>query len=75
MSKFRFKSERTIVTGVGKHRNISNHNMTDEKAIAFLKANPNRIVLFSTYPANWNDLISGEAVIEKEVEVVEHEVV
>lgn len=71
MSQFRFKNERTIVTGVGKHRNISNHSMTDEKAIAFLKANPNRIVMFSQFPDNWKELISGAESVQLDlVEVI-----
>ena len=36
---------------------ISNSNLTDEKAIEFLRTNPDRISLFSEYPENWRELI------------------
>lgn len=36
---------------------ISQNNSTDELCIEFLKANPNRISLFSEYPENWKTLI------------------
>ncbi len=41
---------------------ISNSNITDEKAIEFLKTNPDRISLFSSYPQNWKELIGIETV-------------
>ncbi len=36
---------------------ISPQNCADEICIEFLRANPNRISLFSDYPANWKELI------------------
>lgn len=38
---------------------ISPSNATDEVCIEFLKANPNRISLFSEYPENWKSLIQN----------------
>lgn len=38
---------------------INQSIMTDEKAIQFLKINPERIQLFSKYPSNWKKLIEN----------------
>lgn len=38
---------------------ISNASMTDEKAIRFLKENPNRIKIFQSFPSDWQQRIGG----------------
>ena len=38
---------------------ISNANLTEEKAIEFLRQNKNRIQVFAIYPANWGDIVDG----------------
>ena len=38
---------------------ISNANLTEEKAIEFLRQNKNRIQVFATYPANWEGIVDG----------------
>lgn len=43
-----------ISFGAGEY--ISNMNMSDELALAFLNENPNRISLFEKFPENWNEL-------------------
>lgn len=43
----------------GGSTHLSNANLTEEKAIEFLKANKNRIQVFVQYPANWEDLVDG----------------
>lgn len=61
MSQFRFKGA-TVHYKIkkGDKFTISNSTMTDEKAIAFLKVNPDRIRLFSEYPENWEELVKGK---------------
>lgn len=39
---------------------ISNSNITDELAEAYLKLFPSKIALFATYPADWEDRIKKE---------------
>lgn len=58
MTQFRFKRD------VARYKNkqgdkecIYNGNLTDEKAIEFLKTNPERISLFSKYPSNWEQML------------------
>ncbi|WP_418513708.1 hypothetical protein [Corallibacter sp.] len=50
----------------GDARTISNDKMTDELAIAFLKEKPSRIELFSKYPDNWKELLSGNSSNEED---------
>lgn len=60
MTQFRFKrNAASYKDKKGDKTTISNSTMTDEKAIAFLKTDPERIGLFSEYPSNWKDLIKG----------------
>lgn len=40
---------------------INNGNMTDAKAVEFLRTNPERIELFSRYPENWKEIVDGSA--------------
>jgi hypothetical protein len=50
-------------------RTMSNHNITNVMAEAFLSTNPvNRVALFSKYPENYLELIEAK---NKPVEVVE----
>lgn len=70
MTKFKFKRS------VARYKNkptdkeaIYQGNLTDEKAIEFLKTNPERIHLFASYPENWETLIIEEHVDETEAEV------
>lgn len=44
----------------GKSKSYSNANITDELALKFLKANPNRKQLFAKLPDNINELLSIE---------------
>ena len=71
MTQFRFK--RAVAhykNKKGDKTTISNSTMTDEKAIEFLKTNPERITLFSEFPSNWEQLIveglDSETEAEKE---------
>ena len=58
MKTFEFKRENAQYKNAkGDRTTISNGNLTDEKAIEFLKTNPKRIELFSKYPENWTELI------------------
>lgn len=58
MKNFEFRKENAHYKNKkGDRVTISNSNMTDEKAIEFLKINPERISLFSKYPDNWKELI------------------
>lgn len=66
-SKFRFKKSQILRMDERSHGNISNNNMTDEKAIAFLRPNHNRIKLFSKYPENWVELISESTLVDYKV--------
>lgn len=50
---------------------ISPDNCNKELAIEFLKANPNRISLFESYPADWKELISDILSIEKTEDIQE----
>ena len=52
----------------GDKTTISNATLTDEKAIEFLKTNPERIGLFSKFPENWQELIKEEPLSEEELE-------
>jgi hypothetical protein len=61
-AKVQYKSKK------GDKETISNSTMTDKKAIAFLRENPERIRLFSKYPKNWESLISGTEEETKEEE-------
>ena len=64
MSNFRFKAESAQYKNKASDGfTISNATMTDEKAIEFLKTNPERIRLFSHFPEGWEDLIQGEDAI------------
>lgn len=58
------KKEFVMTPGVKHHVDsneyYTNHNMTDEIAIAFLKENQNRIKWFEKFPENWQDLIAGK---------------
>lgn len=60
MTQFKFKRPLAMYKNKkGDTTTISNGNMTDEKAIEFLKTNPERITLFDVYPSNWAELIVG----------------
>lgn len=48
---------------------ISNSNLTNELAIAFIKERRDRIELFDVYPENWEELVEMEGKTEQEREV------
>lgn len=64
MTAFKFKLSRHYKDKKGAKVTISNANVTNESAIAFLKTNPERIKLFSEFPSNWKKLVDGTATIE-----------
>lgn len=67
MTQFKFKKANAHYKNkIGDKVTINNGNMTDEKALEFLKTNPERIRLFSHYPSNWKDLISGKEETEEQ---------
>ena len=58
MTKFSFKKPLAQYKNKkGDRTTISNSTMTDEKAIEFLKTNPERIKLFAKFPSNWEQLL------------------
>ncbi len=69
MVNFEFKKNAAQYKNAkGDKTTISNNTMTDEKAIEFLKTNPERIALFSKFPENWMELIEGEQLTEEELQ-------
>jgi hypothetical protein len=52
-SQFKLKSNNAYPVKFGSSEFISNANMTDEKAIAFLSENPNRIQIFAEVPESY----------------------
>lgn len=55
---FKLRSNIGVVEiNFGNGQFISQSNASDKVCIAFLKANPNRISLFESFPENWKDLI------------------
>jgi hypothetical protein len=68
MVQFKLKESKYYRFEKGSKLTLTNHSMTDEKAIAFLKINPERIKLFSQYPSNWKDLIEGKEETEEDKE-------
>lgn len=76
MSDFKLKENTVyVIDGMGSG-NISNSNITNEKAISFLKVNINRIKLFSIHPSNWEELAGVEKTVnysQKELEVLKLE--
>ncbi len=54
--KFRMKSGKMIIIQ-GTNKSYSDHNITDKKAIELLRENPNRKIMFSKLPDNWEELI------------------
>lgn len=61
MGQFGFKDGSTIYIREPFFAHFSNKNITDESAIAILKANPRNIAHFAKYPSNWQDLVNGKA--------------
>ena len=48
-------------------KTLTNHNITNELAEAFLSDNPdNRIALFVKYPRDWSDRVNGCVKVEAE---------
>lgn len=69
MTNFAFKREKAQYKNKkGDRTTISNNIMTDEKAIEFLKTNPERISLFSKFPENWEEVIKGTAKTSAQIE-------
>lgn len=67
MKNFQFKKHSAQYKNAkGDKTTISNETLTDEKAIQFLKTNPERIRLFSKFPENWKELIKGKQLTEEE---------
>jgi len=74
MTNFEFKKNAAQYKNKkGDKTTISNNTMTDEKAIEFLKTNPERIGLFSKFPENWKELIQGEQLTEEQKQAKEAE--
>lgn len=68
--RFRLKGIVGIIQmSFGSGQFISNANLTNELAINFLKANPNRISMFEVYPENWKDLLNTKNNDEDVVDV------
>lgn len=58
MTQFKFKRHAAQYKNAkGDRTTISNGNLTDEKAIEFLRTNPARISLFAVYPSNWETIL------------------
>lgn len=58
MTQFKFKRHAAQYKNAkGDKTTISNGNLTDEKAIEFLRTNPARISLFAVYPSNWETIL------------------
>lgn len=71
MEQFKFKKPKAQYKNKkGDSVTISNSTMTDEKAIEFLKTNPERISLFSDYPENWKELLTI-GIVEETAEELE----
>jgi len=71
MTDFRFKAHNAqYKIKKGDKFTISNATMSNEKALAFLAQNPERIRLFDVFPKNWEELIV-EGV--KDIKVVDAE--
>lgn len=66
-SKFKLKKG-TLIMLHGIDMQISEANLTDEKAMMLLKKYPAHIYSFETYPENWKELISDKP--KKVVEVI-----
>lgn len=61
MTQFKFIRHAAIYKNAkGDKTTISNGNMTDEKAILFLKTDSKRIKYFAEYPSDWKELIKGK---------------
>lgn len=58
-SKFAFKDGSVVFIREPFFEHFSNKNLTDEKAIAILKANPKSRAHFLKLPENWMDLVKG----------------
>jgi len=74
---FRLKTNGALPMSFGSSETISNVSMTNDKALKFLKANKNRINLFSKYPENWKELFetSTEQVNKEDSEPKEDDVI
>lgn len=69
MTQFKFKKHAASYKNKkGDTTTISNATMTDEKAIEFLRTNPERIVLFSDFPENWEQLLIADLENDEETE-------
>jgi hypothetical protein len=55
---FDFKDNVCVQVKFGAADHYTNHNLTNDVAIALLKVNAKRIRLFKRFPANWEELIS-----------------
>lgn len=74
MTQFKFKRHAASYKNKkGDKTTISNSTMTDEKAVDFLRTNPERIKLFSEYPSSWETLliegVSSETDAEMEIRI------
>jgi hypothetical protein len=69
MTQFKFKRHAAqYKVKKGDKTTISNATLTDEKAVEFLRENPERISLFMTFPSNWEQLLVDGADAETEEE-------
>lgn len=66
-SKFRIKEGISFLqVSFGSSKVFNNDNITNELALEYLKENPRRIINFSKYPENWEEM-QVEETQEKEV--------
>lgn len=69
MTNFEFKRNAAQYKNKkGDKTTISNGTMTDEKAIEFLRTNPERIKLFSKYPEGWEELLKKPKMTDEQIE-------
>ncbi|GLB53055.1 hypothetical protein NBRC110019_20950 [Neptunitalea chrysea] len=61
--------DRSIIVKPGSNEAYSNANLTDEVAIAFLKKNPNRKVLFSKLPKDIETLLKDTTTVQEDKEI------
>ncbi len=70
-SKFKLKESVGVILLHGINMELSNANMTDEKALTLLKKYPIHIKSFEAYPQNWEELIDAEPETDKPSEVLD----
>ncbi|NDW10131.1 hypothetical protein [Dysgonomonas sp. 520] len=67
MPNFRLKNG-AILQSAHFSEAVTNSNLTDEKAIQWLRDNPTRINFFAVYPENWETLLVDDGAAKKSKE-------